>query len=162
MTGVAGVSRCPHCDDPIAEGTILCPTCNKDVRPVPRRTEAVAAPTTQANTHGATKRCRFCAEEIQAAAIFCKHCRRDLATGSSPAVVVRSSVRPGIAALLSLVIPGAGQMYVGRVGTGFGWLIFVGVGYATFVLPGFILHILCIVQATDAARRANTMSDASA
>ena len=45
-----------------------------------------------------------------------------------------------MAAVLSLVIPGAGQMYQGRVGVGFAWLFFVAVGYFTFIVPGLILH----------------------
>ena len=54
---------------------------------------------------------------------------------------------PGVAAVLSLVIPGAGQMYKGQVGAGFGWLIVVVLGYMLFIVPGLILHISCIVKA---------------
>ena len=54
---------------------------------------------------------------------------------------------PGVAAVLSLVIPGAGQMYKGQVGAGFCWLIGVAFGYLLFIVPGVILHITCIVKA---------------
>ena len=54
---------------------------------------------------------------------------------------------PGIAALLSLVIPGAGQMYKGQVVNGLVWLVFVAGGYMAFVLPGSVLHLLRIIRA---------------
>jgi TM2 domain-containing membrane protein YozV len=57
----------------------------------------------------------------------------------------------GIAAVLSLFIPGAGQLYCGRVGSGLAWLFFVVVGYVMFILPGLVLHIICIVAAATAA-----------
>ena len=56
---------------------------------------------------------------------------------------------PGIAAVLSLVIPGAGQMYKGKVGAGLIWLLCVAVGYAMLIVPGIILHIICIVSAAS-------------
>ncbi|HKQ53046.1 MAG TPA: hypothetical protein VJT74_11790, partial [Pyrinomonadaceae bacterium] len=52
-------------------------------------------------------------------------------------------------AVLSLLIPGVGQMYKGRVGEGIMWLLFTPIGYVLFILPGLILHIICII---DAAR----------
>jgi TM2 domain-containing membrane protein YozV len=55
----------------------------------------------------------------------------------------------GIAAVLSLVIPGAGQMYKGQVGNGLVWLIVVVIGYFMLVVPGLILHLCCIVGAAS-------------
>ena len=56
---------------------------------------------------------------------------------------------PGIAAILSLFIPGVGQMYKGRVAEGILWLIFTPIGYLFLIVPGLILHILCIVTASQ-------------
>lgn len=55
----------------------------------------------------------------------------------------------GVAAVLSLVIPGAGQMYKGQVGNGLVWLIFVVAGYFMLVVPGLILHLFCILGAAS-------------
>jgi len=54
---------------------------------------------------------------------------------------------PGVAAVLSLVIPGAGQMYKGQIGAGVGWLVGTIAGYCLFIVPGLILHIVCIYKA---------------
>lgn len=54
---------------------------------------------------------------------------------------------PSTAAVLSLVIPGAGQMYKGQVRTGFLWLGAVVLGYMTFIVPGVVLHVLCVISA---------------
>ena len=56
---------------------------------------------------------------------------------------------PGIAAVLSLVIPGAGQMYKGQVGNGIAWIDFVVIGYMLFIFPGLILHLFCIIGAAS-------------
>lgn len=66
---------------------------------------------------------------------------------------------PGVAAVLSLVIPGAGQIYKGQVFNGLFWMFVVVVGYITFIFPGVILHILCIV---GAAAGRNTAPDPNA
>lgn len=119
------------------------------------------------------KRCPFCAESIHVDAIKCRHCgeivdptRRTMQHTAQPVinVVTNQSQQvtatagpgyqqrlwsPGVAALLSFFIPGLGQLYKGRIGTGAIWFIAVLIGYALFVVPGFILHIICIVTAAQ-------------
>ncbi len=56
---------------------------------------------------------------------------------------------PGVAALLSFVIPDAGRMYRGKVGIGLIWLVCVVIGYALFILPGLFLHLVRIVTAAS-------------
>jgi TM2 domain-containing membrane protein YozV len=50
---------------------------------------------------------------------------------------------------LSLVIPGAGQMYKGKVGVGLLWLVAVVIGYTAMIVPGVILHLICIFNAAS-------------
>jgi hypothetical protein len=62
---------------------------------------------------------------------------------------------PGLAAALSLVLPGAGQMYTGRVAGGLFWFLAVSLGYA-LILPGVFLHLLCVASAAASAHRLNS------
>ena len=54
-----------------------------------------------------------------------------------------------IAALLSLVLPGAGQVYKGQLGNGIAWLIFVVICYAASVGFGLFLHLACVIGAAS-------------
>lgn len=108
-----------------------------------------------------TRRCPYCAELINKDAIKCKHCGEILDPEIRAArsqqlhtqiIVPQQRERkwsPGIAALLSLIIPGAGQMYKGNVLTGIFWLIAVPIGYFMLVIPGFVLHLICILAAAS-------------
>lgn len=104
-----------------------------------------------------TTTCPYCAEIINVAAIKCKHCGERLDTKAPGQPAQKVEVRyprqkkwePGLAAVLSLFIPGAGQMYKGDVGMGVLWLIFTFIGYFFFVIPGLILHLICVILAAS-------------
>jgi TM2 domain-containing membrane protein YozV len=83
--------------------------------------------------------CPECKKEISDSAQTCPNC--------GFAIVRPKKWSPGLAALFSLIIPGAGQMYRGKVGTGLLWLVFVIMGYVFFIVPGIILHLVCIFSA---------------
>lgn len=56
------------------------------------------------------------------------------------------------AGILSLVLPGAaqmfyGQMYRGRVSIGFFWLLLVLFAYSRLIEVGFVLHLICVLSA---------------
>jgi TM2 domain-containing membrane protein YozV len=59
---------------------------------------------------------------------------------------------PALAALLSLLLPGAGQLYTGRPLAGLLWFLVVTAGYS-LLLPGLILHLFCIASAASSANR---------
>ena len=70
------------------------------------------------------------------------------------APIERRHASPIVAAVLSLIFPGAGQLYAGSVLSALLWFLLVTAGY-TVVLPGLILHLFCIAAAAGAARRQN-------
>jgi hypothetical protein len=94
--------------------------------------------------------CPECHKEISSAAASCPGCGHPM-MASVPLVL--SAPQPkwsgGIAAVLSLIIPGAGQMYKGQVANGLVWLIFVIAGYFMLIIPGLILHLFCIIGAAS-------------
>ena len=59
----------------------------------------------------------------------------------------------GIAAVISLIIPGGGHMYAGEIIGGIAWLVFTLIGYGLFIVPGLILHLICIFDAVAAIKR---------
>ena len=97
--------------------------------------------------------CPACKNEISKNAQFCPKCGEPF---SSPARPRQRLWSPGIAALLSLIFPGAGQIYKGDIGRGFSFLaltaMLIGGGWAadTFWVAflGFISYIVSIVDAT--------------
>jgi TM2 domain-containing membrane protein YozV len=56
---------------------------------------------------------------------------------------------PALAAVLSMLLPGLGQVYKGQVLNGVVWFFLVGVGYLALILPGLLLHFFCIVGAAS-------------
>lgn len=68
------------------------------------------------------KVCPYCAETVKAAAIRCKHCQADLIlsaerkVGNTEHRYAQSLPNPGIAAILSFIIPGSGFVYTGNFG----------------------------------------------
>jgi hypothetical protein len=75
-----------------------------------------------------------------------------LATGDSFFLTLRPRPSPGVAVMLSLLIPGAGHIYAGRAGAGVAWMATTLMGYACCFLPGLFLHGLCLVSAAQTRR----------
>ncbi len=51
-----------------------------------------------------------------------------------------------IGALLNLFVPGLGHLCQGRL-SGILWFFAVLLGYMMFIIPGLILHVLCVMSA---------------
>ncbi len=59
---------------------------------------------------------------------------------------------PGVAAVLSVLIPGLGQVYTGRLAAGAVWFLVTAFAYWAILLPGFLAHAFCVWSAYASAR----------
>ena len=57
---------------------------------------------------------------------------------------VRRSPHPGVAAVLSVIIPGLGQVFNGRLLAGFLWFVAASFGYWAVLVPGFLIHVASV------------------
>jgi len=64
-----------------------------------------------------------------------------------PDLIRERRFNPLIAGVLSVLIPGLGQLYKGQLLRAALWFIMVGVGYVLLVVPGLVLHVLCVAGA---------------
>ena len=67
-----------------------------------------------------------------------------------PLAVRNRTPSPLLAAGLSMLIPGAGQLYAGRIVSALLWFLVVSAGYA-LIFPGLVLHLFCMASAARAA-----------
>jgi TM2 domain-containing membrane protein YozV len=64
---------------------------------------------------------------------------------------VQRAPSPGIAAVLSVLIPGLGQLYAGRLLAGALWFLGTCFAYSAVLLPGFLVHAVCVWSAYKSA-----------
>ncbi len=95
--------------------------------------------------------CTVCGNTLTANSNFCAKCGSGVGDIDRPVVVVQPPQErlwhPGIAAVLSFFFPGVGQIYRGKIFRGLLWMAAVAVGYWLLIVPGLILHLLCIIAA---------------
>ena len=65
---------------------------------------------------------------------------------------VRQAPHPGIAAVLSVLVPGLGQVYCGRLLAGGLWFVATSLAYWAILVPGFLAHAICVVAAYQGAK----------
>ena len=68
-----------------------------------------------------------------------------------PLAVRNRAPSPFIAAGLSMLIPGAGQLYAGKMFSAILWFLAVSAGYA-LLIPGLVLHLFCMASAARSAQ----------
>lgn len=73
-------------------------------------------------------------------------------TGAVPTIILQPTWSPGVAAVLSFLVPGLGQMYKGQVLNGFAWFAIVVIGYIALIVPGVLLHFCCVIGAASGKR----------
>jgi hypothetical protein len=83
--------------------------------------------------------------------------RQKLARSTPPSALVplaraHREASPLVAAVLSMVVPGAGHLYAGRVLAALRWFLVVSIAYV-LIFPGLLLHLFSIVSAASAAHR---------
>jgi hypothetical protein len=95
---------------------------------------------------------------------WCDACQRRIAPAPEYRIEKRSTSRHPrrwfvrrrhlhkTAALMSLIVPGAGQVYKGRVVIGIAWFLVVAGCYWMVGLPALLVHLMCVVMAGSAAR----------
>lgn len=91
--------------------------------------------------------CPDCGKAVSSAATACPSCGHPIRPVTDAPIVISAPVQkwsPGVAAVLSLVIPGAGQIYKGQIFNGLFWMLVVVIGYIAFIIPGAIMHLFCI------------------
>lgn len=99
---------------------------------------------------------------------FCEHCGASMQTTQTfqqPAaqpvftpqpVPARADKSGGIAAILSFLFTGSGQVYNGQLGKGIGILICAIIGYMLYFIPGMIVWIYGMYDAYSTANKMNT------
>jgi TM2 domain-containing membrane protein YozV/ribosomal protein L40E len=142
-----------------------------EVKPEPEP-EPIKTIATQTPQIVSEKTCMYCGELISLIAVKCKHCKEYLDPNlrkdrseqapvvqqpapapqtfvfQQPAMVPIPKWNPGVAAVLSFLLPGLGQIYKGQLFNGLLWLFVVGMGYIFLIIPGLILHVMCVVGAS--------------
>jgi TM2 domain-containing membrane protein YozV len=118
--------------------------------------------------------CKNCGAQIAEDARFCEECGAAQTAAPAQAAVAPSPAAPAaapgmapgmysrkdgaLAAILSFIIPGVGQIYCGRVGRGIAF--FIGTICLVWFLIGIGIWIWGIFDANDSAKKYNAYLDA--
>ena len=88
-----------------------------------------------------TQECKFCKSQIRVDAAKCPNCAEWINEKLKPN-------RSSTAAVLSLILPGVGQIYKGQPFNGLLWFVMTVLAYMFFWPAGLGMHLLCVVGAS--------------
>ena len=104
--------------------------------------------------------CSQCGTRNPDDATFCKSCGAPMTMPGQTVVIVRNAKSPFLALILSLLLPGLGQIYNGQVMKGIAFLLALAVSAVLkFLLIGFVLvPIVWIWAMVDAYQTADKIN----
>ena len=149
--------HCGYCGQELAPDMKFCTNCGKAVE--------LATPPRQAGPRvsaadGTGKYCQFCGMLIAKEAEICYNCGRRVMEAPRPV----EQKNPGLAAVLSFLFAGLGQMYNGQIGKGISYVV-LGIlfAFSIIILIGIILYpafwIYNIYDAYTSAKNINAGLD---
>jgi TM2 domain-containing membrane protein YozV/predicted RNA-binding Zn-ribbon protein involved in translation (DUF1610 family) len=127
------VMKCPYCGETVLQSATLCRYCDKPIHEKP------PAPPIQQPAPG-----WYPHPQMMMPQMIINNSSYANAVNGNGMVKRWSRI---VAAILSLIIPGAGQLYKGQAFNGLAWFVVVIVGYVIFIVPGVFLHICCVLGA---------------
>jgi len=135
---------CPNCGKPVEGSPAFCQSCGKPL-------QSTALSTPQAF-------CSHCGSPVDPAAEICPKCGVRIKPPPRPGGAERKS--PGLAAVLSFLFTGLGQIYNGQIGKGISFLVLgIILAFTVLILIGFILYpvfwIYNIYDAYNSAKQIN-------
>lgn len=99
-------------------------------------------------------KCPDCENDVSSLASACPKCGRPISSTPSSRAEGNAEGNSGIAFVLSVLVPGAGQIYKRRIASGLTWFFAVGLLYGigffhiNFFLIAAIAHVACALFAT--------------
>lgn len=131
---ISTVNLCPSCGSEINDDIKFCPNCGSKIESEP------------ASESNQTKFCTNCGFEMDSSLKFCPECgtpTSNLRPAANTQLISNRQNSPGLAAVLSFLIIGLGQVYIGLTKKGIILFVLAIVsGILTIILVGYVLWLL--------------------
>lgn len=135
------VKRCPNCGTKV-EDDLYCEQCGTKLQEENDSKNIIMEKRTIPYK---TKKCEYCGEKINTRAEICPKCGVRL----KKAEIEKN---PGLALMLSFIVPGFGQLYNNQIQKGIGFIVvwFISILLLVFIVGVFMLLIIWIYAMYDA------------